>query len=757
MRTLVIEDDQAQRESLYGQLVGLGQDVTAVADAESALVAHLREPFDLLLVDWVLPGMDGLRLVQRLRSQPGGDSPFVIVVTARDRPEDLARVLDAGADDYLAKPIDASLLMTRVRIAERRVARHRLHDEDREALARTQAEFRRVIERCPLGVIARRGSAIAYANGAAARILGTTRQELIGVPFNDYVAAEFREVVERRAQRFDRTAAPPPPLDLAMLRKDGGRIVARMIPVTQATFEGTTVHFVMVEDITARMAAERRLRMTQFAVDRAGDAILWADAGGAITYVNAATGKLLDQEPDLLVGRSYSDVDIGCVSAQWQQWSERLVKDGGATFETWFRRRDGQQIAVEVSAFAIQFDGETFVVISARDLTERERLRANLQRAERLASIGSLAAGVAHEINNPLAYVVANLELIAESIRRGSLAKVEREQIMELVHAGLDGSDRVRRIVGDLRAFARSRDDQVEPVDIHDILEAAIGLADNQIRHRARLVRAYGHPAPVMAHEGRLTQVFVNLLVNAAQAIPEGQGDDPLITVVTDQIDDDWAVVTVADTGVGIDPRVVDRIFEPFFTTKPQGEGTGLGLSIVHGIVTSLGGRIEVTSAPGTGSTFRVVLPAADAEALARRDGEDDEDDEDDEDERFDGRTRLRVLVVDDEPMIGESVRKALASDQVTAIRSGREALSLCEQQDYDLVLCDLMMPDVSGMDVYAAVRLRRPALADRFVFMTGGAFTPKAKAFLAARAVEPLSKPFSIGELRQIADSRRR
>jgi len=113
--------------------------------------------------------------------------------------------------------------------------------------------------------------------------------------------------------------------------------------------------------------------------------------------------------------------------------------------------------------------------------------------------------------------------------------------------------------------------------------------------------------------------------------------------------------------------------------------------------------------------------------------------------------------VVDDEPMIGESVRKALSTDEVTAIRSGREALSLCERQDYDLVLCDLMMPDVSGMDVYAAVRLRRPALADRFVFMTGGAFTPKAKAFLAARAVEPLSKPFSIGELRQIADSRRR
>ncbi|HET6585595.1 MAG TPA: ATP-binding protein, partial [Nannocystaceae bacterium] len=360
-------------------------------------------------------------------------------------------------------------------------------------------------------------------------------------------------------------------------------------------------------------------------------------------------------------------------------------------------------------------------------------------------------------INNPLAYVVANLELIAESIRKGTLPKTEREQIMELVNAGLDGSDRVRRIVGDLRAFARSRDDHVEPVEIHTILEAAIGLADNQIRHRARLVRAYGSPNPVMAHEGRLTQVFVNLLVNAAQSIPESSTDDPLITVVTDRMEDGAVVVAITDSGVGIDPRHVDRIFEPFFTTKPQGEGTGLGLSIVHGIVTSLGGRIEVTSTLGAGSTFRVVLPAAAADALAGRDDDEIDPAADDDEELADMRARLRVLVVDDEPMIGESVRKALASDQVTAIRSGREALSLCEQEDYDLVLCDLMMPDVSGMDVYAAVRLRRPALADRFVFMTGGAFTPKAKAFLAARAVEPLSKPFSIGELRQIADSRRR
>ncbi len=745
MRILVVEDDPLQREVMRRELAGQGHDVLAVGDAEVAVVAHAQTPFELIVVDWLLPGMDGLRLVQRIRSLPGGENVFTIVVTARNRPEDLQRVLDSGADDYMAKPADSASLLTRVRIAERRLARQRMHAIDREALVRTQAEFRRVIERCPLGVIARHGDDIVYANGAAARILDTPRGELIGASYLDLVAPEFRDVMERRAQRFDRSGAPPPPIETVLVRKDGRSIVARVIPVTRATYDDTEVSYLMIEDITTRIGAERRLRMTQFAVDRAAELILWVDASGVLTYANAAAGDLLGYTPTSLVGRRWHELDVDADPLMWPGWISRLVAIGTLRYDTRMRDRSARLVQVEVSASALQFDGETFVVLAARDLRERDLLRENLQRAERLASVGSLAAGVAHEINNPLAYVMANLELLAEGLGRVTLDATARERLTELLDGCIDGAGRVRRIVGDLRSFARQRDVATGACDIHRVLDTAIGIADNQVRHRARLVRAYGPRAIANADEGRLTQVFVNLLVNAAQAMPEdATGDDPTIYVSTTSNEQGWVTIAISDSGSGIAPEILERIFEPFFTTKPQGEGSGLGLSVSHGIIEQLGGRIEVNSTVDVGTTFRVVLPCSEQPTMAVPPPPD---------ASSPALTvaALRMLVVDDEPLIGESVRRALVDHDIDVAHSGADAIMLCDRNHYDLVLCDLMMPGLSGIDVYETVAARRPEQARRFVFMTGGAFTPKARAFLEKHAGEAMSKPFALKELREL------
>jgi PAS domain S-box-containing protein len=744
MRILLVEDDPLQREVMRRELAAIGHDVLAVGDAEVAVVAHAQTPFELVVIDWLLPGMDGLRLVQRIRNLPGGEQVFTIVVTARNRPEDLQRVLDTGADDYLPKPYDAAALWTRVRIAERRLARQRMHEVDREALVRTQAEFRRVIDRSPLGVVARAGSQIVYANGATSRILDMPRTDLIGANFFDLVAPEFREVMERRAQRFDRSGAAPPPIETILIRRDGRRIVARVIPVTRATYDSAEVSYLMIEDVTARTSAERRLRMTQFAVDRAGESILWVDAGGELTYANAAAGDLLGYAPSALIGRRWRDLDVDTDPSQWAGWVSRLVAIGTLRYDTRMRDRSARLVQVEISASALQFDGETFVVMSARDLRERDLLRENLQRAERLASVGSLAAGVAHEINNPLAYVLANLELLSEGLSTANVDGTTRARLTELVDGCIDGAGRVRRIVGDLRSFARQRDDRSAAVDVHRVLDTAIGIADNQVRHRARLVRAYGPHAVAHADEGRLTQVFVNLLVNAAQAIPEGHSEEHAITVVTSTHQPGWVTIAISDSGVGIQPEVLDRIFEPFFTTKPQGEGTGLGLSVCHGIVTQLGGRMEVSSTVGVGSTFRVVLPCLEPQAVGTAP-------EVVEVAPVLSASPLRVLVVDDEPLIGESVRRALVEHEVAVAHSGADAILMCERGDFDLVLCDLMMPGLSGIDVFETVRARRPELAERFVFMTGGAFTPKARGFLERFQGEALSKPFALKELREL------
>jgi signal transduction histidine kinase len=238
-------------------------------------------------------------------------------------------------------------------------------------------------------------------------------------------------------------------------------------------------------------------------------------------------------------------------------------------------------------------------------------MRTKLLVSDRMASLGTLAAGIAHEINNPLAYVAGNLEAMAESLSfaKRSEGAADCDELSAVVNDARDGAERVRKIVLGLRSFSRSEREQRVPLALADVLESAIRLTGNELRHRAQLVRELGPVPLVVADDGRLTQVFINLLVNAAHAIPEGHSDDNRITVRTRTDPRGRAVIEVEDTGKGMPPEVQARVFDPFFTTKDVGEGTGLGLSICHGIISGLGGQISIDSAPGHGTIVRVVLP----------------------------------------------------------------------------------------------------------------------------------------------------
>ena len=233
--------------------------------------------------------------------------------------------------------------------------------------------------------------------------------------------------------------------------------------------------------------------------------------------------------------------------------------------------------------------------------------------SDRLASVGTLAAGIAHEINNPLACVVANLELMAEELRALAIGHpASRWQDLEqMTREARDGAERVKHIVLGLRAFSRVDTDNRVVLDVRKVLDLAIELTGSELRHRARLVKDYQELPPIEADEGRLGQVFVNLLVNATQALPEGQADRHEIRVATTTAPDGRALIEIQDSGPGIPGELLSRIFDPFFTTKPIGVGTGLGLSICHSLVTALAGEITVASTPGAGATFRVYLPAA--------------------------------------------------------------------------------------------------------------------------------------------------
>ena len=361
---------------------------------------------------------------------------------------------------------------------------------------------------------------------------------------------------------------------------------------------------------------------------------------------------------------------------------------------------------------------------------------------ERMVSLGTLAAGIAHEINNPLSYVINNLQFlerhVTEMMQPGQL-----QEFFPVLSDALEGAERIRAVMKQVRAFSTADEERSGPVDLHAALEASIRMCFNEIRHRARLVREYAKVAPVYASEGRLGQVFVNLLINAAHAIAEGRAADNEIRVRTYSDGDGFACVEVQDTGCGIPEEVRGRIFEPFFTTKDRSSGSGLGLSICYGAVTAWGGFIDVESEVGRGSTFRIKLRLMDEASLA------------DSQPRLEVAplaVRARILVIDDEPAVARSLARILGKQhEVEVVHSGEEAIRRPDLQSFDLVLCDLMMPTFSGIDVYEAVQRRWPGLERKLVFMSGGVFTDRGKQFVGSIPNECLSKPLDLRQLQQI------
>jgi PAS domain S-box-containing protein len=496
-----------------------------------------------------------------------------------------------------------------------------------------------------------------------------------------------------------------------------------------------------------RRVAEDRHRMV---LEHATDGIFLCDAGMNFVEVNSAGCKMVGYSREEMLSMRVSDLyDPDELAARPFQLDTTTV---GATIllERRWRRKDGSRIDVELHAKVLPGGMQQAFV---RDIRERRELSARLLLADRLASLGQLAAGIAHEINNPLAYVALNLELARRTLREaGEVAPLLTRSLAD----SEDGVARVRAIVRELDAFGRGDEQRLSAVDVNRALDAAIRIADSKIRHRVELVKAYGSPPLANANELRLGQVFINLLVNAVDAIAEaGPPPRPLpsheIRVRTGVLPDGRAFAEVSDTGVGMTSEVKGRIFDTFFTTKPIGAGTGLGLSICHRIVTSLGGEITVDSEPGRGSTFRVALPAYQERGARREAIGGGEDGYRSVHRTATARARrggARVLVVDDEKALARVIKDSLTQHDVTIAEDGRQARALALSGTFDCIVCDLLMPDLSGADLYGLLLQDGRGLERRIVFMTGGAFAPTARAFLSSVPNRCIEKPFSLGAI---------
>ncbi len=280
---------------------------------------------------------------------------------------------------------------------------------------------------------------------------------------------------------------------------------------------------------------------------------------------------------------------------------EELKQDLPGRDRRWFRRQ-------------LKAVGDC-VAVMVRDITEHRESERRLRLNERMAAVGMLAAGVAHEINNPLAFVLSNLHYIEKELRRLKQAQSDMGEMMEAIADARDGAERMRGIVQSLGALSRGDSIKTQPMDVHEVLDNSVQLSWGRLRSRGHLEREYGEDVPlVLGNSVQLSQVFVNLLVNAAQALPETGGGE--VRVVTRRHNERMVRIEVQDNGCGILPENLERIFEPFFTTKPVGEGTGLGLSISHDIIRGLDGELTVTSSVGVGTSFCILLPVAPALAV---------------------------------------------------------------------------------------------------------------------------------------------
>ena len=544
---------------------------------------------------------------------------------------------------------------------------------------------------------------------------------------------------------FAHRAKPPErwePREFAVLNTQIGRMAERLAHQRRELE-------LAVDERTAELAeVNGRLTILVDALERADDGIEITGPDARFIYVNPAFERITGYVAAELIGNTpamlRSDAhDTAFYEAIWQRVSSGQVYSG----ELVGRRKDGTLFDQELTVWPIvERSGKTTHFVGLRrDVTERRRTERALRVSERMASVGTLAAGVAHEINNPLTYVLLNLNYLRDQIveaQGGLHGKAERMQLA--TDRALEGAERVSAIVKDLRLLSRPDDRSIKAIDPCAVLASALRMVGNDIRHRARLIEDIVPVPAVLGNGAQLSQVFLNLLVNALQSLEEAPLGSGEIRVRTGTDERGRVVVEVADTGSGIPPEHLHRIFDPFFTTKPVGLGTGIGLALCHSTIKAMNGEILVESTLGAGSRFRVLLPSAgdvtevspapiSSDAVRRT------------------VAPQRVLVLDDDRAVGEALRQGLPQHDVTVVSSAQAGLDAVKGKAFNVILCDVMMPVMTGIDFYEALARIDPSQLNRVVFITGGVLTESARRFLDAHAVPCLEKPVSLEQLEDV------
>jgi PAS domain S-box-containing protein len=457
-----------------------------------------------------------------------------------------------------------------------------------------------------------------YVSPVALELLRATPADLLNTDAARLVSDQKRPQVLGISAAIRSGQPVEMPFEMDLQRADGTMLPVELA-VTPVEVDGRTHMVSFFWSVESRRAAQDRARQVHAQyrglIEAAPDGVV-VSREGKVLWANEAAAKLLGvPRPQDMVGMDLGERLIH--SEDLEVMKERLAKmrEQGARYEPReyrARRKDGREVVAEVRSIPFQWEGQPAVMAIVRDVTERATLQTRLAQTDRLSSLGTLAAGVAHEINNPMAAILFGIEGVERMLKRPALDEKARADMLGLLGDLRKGAERVTRIVRDLRVFSRGGDESVGPVDLLQVVEAAVRIAGHSVRAKASLQLDLGTPPAVKGNLARLEQVMVNLLINAAQAMPEHREVMLNRVSVMTRLEGNHVVVEVTDNGQGISKEALPHIFEPFFTTKPVDIGTGLGLSICHGIVGQLGGELTVASTSEDGTTLAMKLVRAD-------------------------------------------------------------------------------------------------------------------------------------------------
>jgi PAS domain S-box-containing protein len=754
---LVVDDNPYNLRVLAEILASDGYEVRTAASWETALKAVAAQLPGLILLDIVMPGMDGFKVCRHLKANPTTAAVPVLFISAVTKQEDKLKAFQAGGVDYIGKPFEKEEILARVRThlrlatAQDELVRSNC-ELKKEIEARREAEerYRAIFEQCPdaIGILDPETMKFADFNTVAHNRLGYTREEFAALTIFDVIdgfspehfAESTRILNEKESATFeirDRTKT--------------GELRDVLVSVRRLILDGRTMSQSVVKDITESKRMEDALRQSEkkyrTLFEASKDTVLVSDITGRILDVNQAGVELFGYTKEELV--ELDPVRLYCNPEDRKRLWRRLLDEGSVDeHEVEMNRKDGERIIVHLSVSTIRDEDGNILGHRgiATDVTERRKLEQQLMQSQKMESIGLLAGGVAHDFNNLLTAISGYGQMVRECIPEDD--ELSRESIDQVLNA----SERAAELTRSLLAFSRKQVMNPKPVLVDTVVGNAGKLIERVIGEDIEFSTSLSdNEMPVMADAGQLEQVLINLAANARDAMPNGgclhistreevvkNGSEARYDL---QAPGRYAVISVSDTGSGIDEKSLRRIFEPFFTTKEVGKGTGLGLAMSYGAVKQHNGSILVKSDPGDGTTFDIYLP------LIKKRLPDEKRDRA-ESPAYQGSETL--LIAEDEEVVRKYMEKILtkAGYNVIAAADGEDAIEKFRQnrEDISLILSDVIMPKKNGREVLEQARKENSGV--KGIFVSGYTANVMKEKGISECNCEFITKPFVKNEL---------